>query len=783
VGVAGATLTIDTPGRDEALGFAAGQWVEVLDLDRARRGEPGCLGRLSRVEGTELVVDQWEDRCPVAVDPRVPTVVRRWDSERRDSEEPQGTILATSQWIPLEDGVEVQFEAGGTVRTGDFWLIPARTADLEGVDARPGLLGGVEWPREGKDPAYQLRHGVEHRFAPVALLRREGDGWHLVGDCRRRFPPLTEQREARYAGGDGQEAVPGEELLQPLAVAVTAGGRPLPGATVRFAAADDDGRLARTAGELAGAAGSSLDVVTDEHGVARVHWLPAPNRARPSQRVDACLLGRGGDPTGATLAFSASLSLAERVWFDPGDCTALTGAGTVQEAFEELVAARSIVAVGGNGQVGLPGTALRHPVEVLVRSDCGPVEGAVVSFAVDSGAVATSPGGLGGGDTTVQGTTDAEGLALAWWQLGDDPHGQVLTASLEPDGGPDEQPTQLRFTASPDTGAQVRPGLHVTGVELDDGTALLNDDLVAVEQSLDGLRVVLDGVADSATVDGKPVLTVSLDLPNPVLTPGGDLWGDAVVGFVPLVLAGEVSHLLVDGDGEPHSAVVWTPSEATGGFLGRLFTRLQELAVTRVLGRVTLTGWAVAGAGDRAGENVNGRAFGRSRDGRIDLGLPTGDDVAGADFSLWFWLMADVDQLVLVPRRLGLFRRPPVRTLVRAAVPRGELRSRLPQGFRVRAEPPMDPGELRSSADRVFRNGAPRRLVLVVDEDYREAAEILADVLGGVDVELELVVAADPVDVARTRIEAGEDLDGVLTDSFSVAQVRAVSGFGEEFPL
>jgi hypothetical protein len=50
---------------------------------------------------------------------------------------------------------------------------------------------------------------------------------------------------------------------------------------------------------------------------------------------------------------------------------------------------------------------------VQVRSDCGPVAGAVVRFTVHSGAVADAPGGLGVGQTTVDITTGASGLDRA----------------------------------------------------------------------------------------------------------------------------------------------------------------------------------------------------------------------------------------------------------------------------------------------------------------------------------------------------------------------------------
>ncbi|MGH2475880.1 MAG: DUF6519 domain-containing protein, partial [Candidatus Limnocylindrales bacterium] len=282
VAIAGNTLTIDAPGRDERLGFGKDQWVEVVDVDRVRRGEHGYLGRLDDATGTELSVAEWRsDVAPTDADLGEPTVVRRWDS-------PTGAVTVAGGWIDLEDGVQIQFEPGGVFRTGDFWLIPARTANLEGGQIDPDLTGDVEWPRDSDNkPVYQAREGIEHRFAPVALLDLAEGGWTLASDCRRLFLPLTELTEVGYAGGDGQEAMPGDPLPQPLEVSVANRTVPVPGAGIRFTAADADGRLAATAVDLAASALSTIDVPTGPDGVARCFWRPAADVARRSQRVSA----------------------------------------------------------------------------------------------------------------------------------------------------------------------------------------------------------------------------------------------------------------------------------------------------------------------------------------------------------------------------------------------------------------------------------------------------------------------------------------------------------------
>jgi hypothetical protein len=109
--------------------------------------------------------------------------VRRWDSG-------EGPVpLEWGTWRDLEDGVQVEFATGKTYRTGDYWLIPART-----------LSGEVEWPRslpdaQGNSQAlFEASHGIRHYYCPLALLELTDGTWKLKeeGDCRKFFPPLAD---------------------------------------------------------------------------------------------------------------------------------------------------------------------------------------------------------------------------------------------------------------------------------------------------------------------------------------------------------------------------------------------------------------------------------------------------------------------------------------------------------------------------------------------------------------------------------------------------------------
>ena len=56
-------------------------------------------------------------------------------------------------------------------RTGDYWLIPARTA----------ANGVIDWPATQDDakkkvPVALPPHGVEHHCAPLGVISSQGDG-------------------------------------------------------------------------------------------------------------------------------------------------------------------------------------------------------------------------------------------------------------------------------------------------------------------------------------------------------------------------------------------------------------------------------------------------------------------------------------------------------------------------------------------------------------------------------------------------------------------------------
>lgn len=401
-------ITVASAGRDSTLSFASGMWVELVDDERELLGAPGTLVRIASVRGRVLTLDTPTADGPTdlpsfGTNPRV----RRWDSA--------GTLRpVNSQWIDLEDGVQAQF-SNGTYRTGDYWLIPART-----------VTGDIEWPQGSSGPLPRAPQGIEHRYCRVAVMRFDGAAWTAIGDCRHLFPPLTELTELQYVSGDGQEALPGTQLDRPLQVGVANGERPVAGARVRFSRVAAAGALVAGSGvEESGNAAARI-VLTGVDGLAEVNWQLGDPSTPVTQQVLAELLDVANNRVHLPVRFHARLSLASQVWYDNTGCSALSGTDTVQEAVATLAAQARLVRYSGEGQHAGADRVLPRPIEVVVASPCGPVAGATVTFTPEGAGVvaptasqlpAASPGPLAV-------TTDGTGLARVAWRL----DGAVTTA-------------------------------------------------------------------------------------------------------------------------------------------------------------------------------------------------------------------------------------------------------------------------------------------------------------------------------------------------------------------
>lgn len=182
----GSVATLESMGRDDYLGLKVGDLVEIVDDDYVLQGRAEPLLRVEEVEATTLRVTlDGQPPSDVGRHPAKHPLLRRWDHGSGGS--PNGSSsydtlpLREDTWLTLEDGIQIYFQPAddqgpnNCYRTGDYWLIPARTA-----------TGDVEWPGDAGDPQAQPPHGIDHHYAPLAIVSNGSP----PSDCRCRFDRL-----------------------------------------------------------------------------------------------------------------------------------------------------------------------------------------------------------------------------------------------------------------------------------------------------------------------------------------------------------------------------------------------------------------------------------------------------------------------------------------------------------------------------------------------------------------------------------------------------------------
>jgi photosystem II stability/assembly factor-like uncharacterized protein len=162
-----------------------GVWVEVIQDDFEMTGKPGILLQVADVSSdTRMTLDGALDTTIWSNKDKHP-IIRRWD--QREGVEKSGAVsVKETTWMDLESGVRIWFETDGTYRTGDYWVIPARTE-----------TGDVEWPQSGGQPAARPPRGIRHHYSRLALLTAVEAGKNSMmvtefHDCRQVFPPLAD---------------------------------------------------------------------------------------------------------------------------------------------------------------------------------------------------------------------------------------------------------------------------------------------------------------------------------------------------------------------------------------------------------------------------------------------------------------------------------------------------------------------------------------------------------------------------------------------------------------
>ena len=260
-------IEIQSRGRDDNLDFKQDTWIEITDDLHERFGLPGTMVKVKEVKENTIVyyfdkvIGPTITEGNFAQNPKA----RRWDSD--------GVLKPTNttDYIELEDGVEIRL-GEGNYRTGDYWWVPARANSEE----------SIEWPRIGDKltdaPQELLPSGVAHHYAPLSCTGTQKTTSTPSSPMRGAFSSLADLILIHYAGGDGQEATPGNNTLaEPLRVAVTIGGTSVgfQGAKVHFTIIKpstpppSSGTLTTFDHSMTG---SSLEIDTNTEGIAECLW-------------------------------------------------------------------------------------------------------------------------------------------------------------------------------------------------------------------------------------------------------------------------------------------------------------------------------------------------------------------------------------------------------------------------------------------------------------------------------------------------------------------------------
>ena len=184
----GSSLLLDNVGRDDERGFTTAPYVEVTDDALELEQQVSDLLKVTGAPDRTNPTVQLE-ASPTAAQPGRNPRARRWDGRIAIDL----TVPTAGQPILLERGLQVAL-VPGALRPGDYWLIPARTANSAGG-------GTISWPTDDAGVALaQPPQGIRHHTAALALVDCDATsfltGPKHVHSCRMLFSPL-----ARIAAG------------------------------------------------------------------------------------------------------------------------------------------------------------------------------------------------------------------------------------------------------------------------------------------------------------------------------------------------------------------------------------------------------------------------------------------------------------------------------------------------------------------------------------------------------------------------------------------------------
>jgi hypothetical protein len=174
-GSAQLAVSLAALGRDQRLGLAVNDWVELVDDDYTLAQRAAPLLQVMAIDTAQMMVTLTVPKnvTPYAVSNASAKhpLLRRWDQS--GSVDAQGCVaLVEGETFDLEDGVQITFLPGGIYANGDYWLIPARVAGN----------GTLDWPQAADGtPAAVLSSGMHHQ---AVLGTSSGQGAYSECCCR-----------------------------------------------------------------------------------------------------------------------------------------------------------------------------------------------------------------------------------------------------------------------------------------------------------------------------------------------------------------------------------------------------------------------------------------------------------------------------------------------------------------------------------------------------------------------------------------------------------------------
>jgi hypothetical protein len=194
VRVLASQLTVLSMGRDQVLGFAPGNWIEIIDDDLELAGLSGELHLIDTIDfaAKTITLDAKVSATNFPVDgsnqttPNRHTRIRRWDQAGKVFASDGATLItdlgavgstgeiptpASGTAIIIENGITVSFSTTGSFNTGDFWTFAARTAD-----------GSIEQLKDAPP------RGIHHHYTGLSVVNFDAG---TATDCRNPWKPCN----------------------------------------------------------------------------------------------------------------------------------------------------------------------------------------------------------------------------------------------------------------------------------------------------------------------------------------------------------------------------------------------------------------------------------------------------------------------------------------------------------------------------------------------------------------------------------------------------------------